>query len=106
VSPARSRRISASGKSSTARRSRRVQASGWTLLRFESDVRSGRSDRNRNRDRDGLRLALATCRSKEADALMVAKLDRLSRSVVEAATLIKKASTRAGTSWRSTWAWT
>jgi DNA invertase Pin-like site-specific DNA recombinase len=60
---------------------------GWTLVRIEEDVRSGRSDRNR----EGLRAALASCKSGEVEALIVSKLDRLSRSVVDAGTIIKRA---------------
>jgi DNA invertase Pin-like site-specific DNA recombinase len=63
---------------------------GWLLLRYEEDVRSGSSDRNR----EGLRRALAECRARTADGLVVAKLDRLSRSVVDAGKLIEEAQCR------------
>jgi DNA invertase Pin-like site-specific DNA recombinase len=60
---------------------------GWRLLRIERDVVSGKSLRGRQ----GLELALAACRTREADGIVVAKLDRLSRSVVDAGKLLIEA---------------
>ena len=71
-----------------------IQAScegrGWTLLRIEEDVLSGRT-----LARPGLASALAAVRSGEAAGLVVAKLDRLSRSVVDFGRLLQEA-TKAG----------
>jgi DNA invertase Pin-like site-specific DNA recombinase len=59
---------------------------GWTVVRFEEDVRSGRSLR-----RPGLFAALDACRSGEADALVVARLDRLTYSVEDLAYVMQRA---------------
>jgi DNA invertase Pin-like site-specific DNA recombinase len=59
---------------------------GWELLRFEEDVLSGKTLR-----RPGLEAALAACRSGEAAGIVVAKLDRLSRSIVDFARLLEEA---------------
>jgi DNA invertase Pin-like site-specific DNA recombinase len=59
---------------------------GWPVVRFEEDVRSGRSLR-----RPGLHAALDACRRGEADALMVARLDRLTDSVEDLAYLMHRA---------------
>ena len=59
----------------------------WELIAIEEDVASGSSfDR-----RPGLERALRTIHRGEASTLVVAKLDRLSRSVVDAAQLIERA---------------
>lgn len=59
---------------------------GWTLLRIEQDVLSGSSMK-----RPGLQTALAACRSGEANALIVSKLDRLSRSIIDFASVLADA---------------
>jgi DNA invertase Pin-like site-specific DNA recombinase len=41
--------------------------------------------------RPGLQAALESCRSGEASGLVVAKLDRLSRSIIDFATLLEEA---------------
>lgn len=58
---------------------------GWELLRFEEDVLSGKTLR-----RPGLEAALAACHSGEAAGIVVAKLDRLSRSIVDFAGLLEQ----------------
>lgn len=63
---------------------------GWTLLRVEQDVQSGKSTRKR----PGLERALSACRSGEASGIVVSKLDRLSRSVVDAGQLLEEARQR------------
>jgi DNA invertase Pin-like site-specific DNA recombinase len=62
---------------------------GWTLLRVERDVLSGRTMR-----RPGLQRALEACRSGEASGVVVSRLDRLSRSLVDFAGLLGDAQTR------------
>ncbi len=59
---------------------------GWQLVRVERDVQSGKSMRRR----DGLRRALTAIEAGEATALVVAKLDRLSRSLIDFATLVER----------------
>jgi DNA invertase Pin-like site-specific DNA recombinase len=59
---------------------------GWQLERLEEDVLSGRTMK-----RSGLETALGACRSGEASGIVVAKLDRLSRSVIDLATLVAEA---------------
>jgi DNA invertase Pin-like site-specific DNA recombinase len=59
---------------------------GWELLRIERDVLSGKTTK-----RPGLELALKAVRSSEASGIVVAKLDRLSRSVIDAARLLEEA---------------
>jgi DNA invertase Pin-like site-specific DNA recombinase len=59
---------------------------GWELLSLERDVLSGRSI-----NRPGLQRALGACRSGQAEGIVVAKLDRLSRSVIDFATLLREA---------------
>ncbi|MDQ1632810.1 MAG: hypothetical protein QOC80_2782 [Frankiaceae bacterium] len=61
-------------------------ARGWEVVRFEEDVRSGRSLR-----RPGLHLALDACRDRDADAVVVARLDRLTYSVEDLAYLMHRA---------------
>jgi DNA invertase Pin-like site-specific DNA recombinase len=61
---------------------------GWSLLRVEEDIQSGASRRRR----PGLDAALAACRSGEAAGLVAARLDRLSRSVVDCGALLDEAS--------------
>jgi len=59
---------------------------GWTLARIEEDVLSGKSLR-----RPGLQNALDACASGEVGGLVVAKLDRLSRSLIDFAGLLTRA---------------
>jgi DNA invertase Pin-like site-specific DNA recombinase len=59
---------------------------GWQLLRIETDVLSGKSMK-----RPGLHRALGAVRSGESSGIVVAKLDRLSRSVIDFAELLKEA---------------
>ncbi len=59
---------------------------GWQLARIEEDVLSGRS-----LNRPGLTRALDACRSGESSGVVVAKLDRLSRSLVDFAGLLVEA---------------
>lgn len=63
---------------------------GWTLVgTFEDAGLSGKS-----LDRPGLDAALAAVESGEASALVVAKLDRLSRSLLDFAGLVERARKR------------
>jgi DNA invertase Pin-like site-specific DNA recombinase len=59
---------------------------GWELVRIEQDVLSARS-----MNRPGLRVALDACRSGEVAGIVVAKLDRLSRSVIDFGKLLAEA---------------
>lgn len=59
----------------------------WELVAVHQDVASGRSLDSR----PGLKRALATIHRDEAVGLVVAKLDRLSRSVIDAAQTIEQA---------------
>src|SRR2546425_5420828 len=58
---------------------------GWQLVRFEEDVRSA-GKRLPARER-----ALAACKTGEADGVVAAKLDRLSRSVPDCGRLLEDA---------------
>lgn len=60
---------------------------GWELLAIEEDA--GWSGKVANRP--GLQRALAACKAGQADGLVVAKLDRLSRSMQHAAALLAEA---------------
>jgi DNA invertase Pin-like site-specific DNA recombinase len=62
---------------------------GWQLLRVEEDVLSGKT-----LNRPGLKAALEACRSGEASGIVVAKLDRLSRSIVDFGQLLEEARKR------------
>ena len=62
---------------------------GWQLVRIDEDVLSGKTLK-----RPGLQATLASCRSGEADGIVVAKLDRLSRSVLDFARVIEEARKR------------
>jgi DNA invertase Pin-like site-specific DNA recombinase len=62
---------------------------GWKLDRIEEDVLSGKTLK-----RPGLQRALDDCRAGEADGLVVAKLDRLSRSLIDFAGLLEDAKKR------------
>lgn len=69
---------------------------GWasyrhaTLVSVEEDVASGKSTAGRA----GLERAIAMCETGEADALVVAKLDRLSRSLKDFATVVERSRER------------
>jgi DNA invertase Pin-like site-specific DNA recombinase len=63
---------------------------GWTLVAVEEDVASGKS---RTR-RPGLDAAIGACERGEAAGLIVSKLDRLSRSVIDFASLLERARRR------------
>ena len=71
------------GQESTIRAE--VAHRGWELLDLRSDVASGKSMRRR----DELGRTLRDLRDGKADALVVAKLDRLSRSVLDFAGLME-----------------
>jgi DNA invertase Pin-like site-specific DNA recombinase len=58
----------------------------WELVRIEEDILSGR-----NMKRPGLQRALDACRSGEVAGVVVAKLDRLSRSLIDFAGLLEQA---------------
>lgn len=60
---------------------------GWTLVRIEQDVQSGRSTRNR----PGLRRALSACHAGDAAGIVFAKLDRATRSLADFSELVKEA---------------
>jgi DNA invertase Pin-like site-specific DNA recombinase len=62
-------------------------ARGWRLSALHEDVASGKAFTKR----PGLEAALLTVRSGDAAGLVVAKLDRLSRSVIDAAQTIELA---------------
>ena len=64
-----------------------VERRGWNLVDIRSDVASGKSMRHR----DELSRTLAELRDGKADALVVAKLDRLSRSVLDFASVMETA---------------
>jgi DNA invertase Pin-like site-specific DNA recombinase len=59
---------------------------GWQLDRVEEDVLSGK-----NTKRPGLQRALADVRAGRASGIVAAKLDRLSRSVIDFAGLLEEA---------------
>jgi DNA invertase Pin-like site-specific DNA recombinase len=59
---------------------------GWALIDVVEDVASGRDLK-----RPGVQMALERMRSREADVLVVAKLDRLSRSLLDFAGVVATA---------------
>ena len=59
---------------------------GWTLVAVHEDAQSGKS-----LDRPGLDAALAAVEAGEAGGIVVAKLDRLSRSLMDFALLMERA---------------
>ena len=65
-----------------------VDRRGWTLREMYVDVASGKSTKRRPM----LSAALADLASGDATLLVVAKLDRLSRSMIDFATLVQRAS--------------
>jgi DNA invertase Pin-like site-specific DNA recombinase len=58
---------------------------GWTLVRVEEDVAGGAK-----LDRPGLTAAVQAVASADVDGLVVAKLDRLSRSVADFSALLER----------------
>ncbi len=59
---------------------------GWVLDRIEEDELSGSDMR-----RPGLERALASCRKGKVDVIVVVKLDRLSRSLLDFTSLLEEA---------------
>lgn len=59
---------------------------GWRLLRIEEDVLSAKT-----MNRPGLQRALEACRTGEVNGIVVSKLDRLSRSILDFARLLEEA---------------
>jgi DNA invertase Pin-like site-specific DNA recombinase len=59
---------------------------GWELLRIDQDTLSGKTTK-----RPGLQLALDACRSGEASGIVVMKLDRLTRSIIDFGRLLEEA---------------
>jgi DNA invertase Pin-like site-specific DNA recombinase len=89
VGYARVSRGAGSGRSIEAQRAAigvECERRGWQLLRVETDQASGRES-----NRPGRTRALAACGAGEARALVVARLDRLARSLGEAARLLERA---------------
>lgn len=64
-----------------------VKRRGWELVALNSDIGSGKSMRRRN----NLGASLRALAAGEADTLVVAKLDRLSRSVIDFAAIMQTA---------------
>lgn len=62
-------------------------ARGWELVSMKEDVASGKSVNGRQ----GLAMALDMLARREADGLVVAKLDRLARSTVDFARTVERA---------------
>ena len=60
---------------------------GWQIFQMRQDVASGKSLNGR----DQLKAALVDLKAQKADALVVAKLDRLGRSVVDFGSLLETA---------------
>jgi len=65
----------------------KAESKGWQVVRIAKDVASGKTMNGRHE----LAKALADLKAKKADALVVAKLDRLSRSVPDFALLLETA---------------
>jgi hypothetical protein len=64
-----------------------AEASGWTIMGFEQDRRSGRATR-----RAGLGAALQMARTGTVDGIVVSRLDRLTYSLPALAELMREAS--------------
>jgi DNA invertase Pin-like site-specific DNA recombinase len=64
-----------------------AKRSGWRLASIEEDVQSAAS----TQCRPGLERALARCRQDSCAGIVVAKLDRLSRSLLDFASLVEDA---------------
>jgi DNA invertase Pin-like site-specific DNA recombinase len=62
-------------------------ARGWTLAAVHEDIASGKS----RKQRPSLEAALEACERGDADGVVVAKLDRLSRSMLDFAQLLENA---------------
>jgi DNA invertase Pin-like site-specific DNA recombinase len=67
--------------------SQEVARRGWTVHSLVTEARSGKSAANRPE----LQRALAMLSAGEADALVVARLDRLARSLIDLLTLMDRA---------------
>lgn len=67
-----------------------VKRRGWEMAHIYSDVVSGKSMNGRH----GLHDALAAVETGEASVLVVAKLDRLSRSLIDFAALVERSRKR------------
>jgi DNA invertase Pin-like site-specific DNA recombinase len=67
------------------------EARGWTLVHVYEDVASGRARTKRGKGRPGFDAAVKACESGDADVLVAAKLDRLTRSIVDFGELLKRA---------------
>ncbi|MGD9694669.1 MAG: recombinase family protein [Thermoleophilia bacterium] len=65
---------------------RAAEEKGWELVDVFEDVRSGRTMR-----RPGLRAAMAACRRGRAEGVAVARLDRLTYSLMDLAELVREA---------------
>jgi len=65
---------------------RAARERGWRIVAVQEDVRSGRTLR-----RPGLRAALAACRAGEAEGIAVARLDRLTYSLIDLAEIVREA---------------
>jgi DNA invertase Pin-like site-specific DNA recombinase len=76
----------AAPSSSSATPARIAAVCGFELARIEQDVLSAKS-----MNRPGLRAALDACRSGEVAGIVVAKLDRLSKSVIDFGKLLAEA---------------
>ena len=63
-----------------------ARARGWQMIGVEQDIASGRTTTKR----PGLAAALAAVQAHTADALVVAKLDRLSRSLLDFAAIVEQ----------------
>lgn len=77
-------------KAQTAAIQAACEQRGWELVEVREEVKSGKRADNRPVLRD----VLAALRRGEAEAVVVAKLDRLSRSVVDAGRLLEEARKR------------
>lgn len=69
---------------------RECEARGWRLAAVEQDTASGKSRKRR----PGLARAVEACRRGDADAIVVARLDRLVRSIADFGLLIEEARDR------------
>ena len=69
---------------------RECRRRGWTIVETIEDAGYSAKDLRR----PGIRLALAQLERKRADGLVVAKLDRLSRSMLDFAAVMQKAQTQ------------
>ena len=65
---------------------RAARERGWDIAAVQEDIRSGRTLR-----RPGLRAALAACRAGEAEGIAVARLDRLTYSLIDLAEIVREA---------------